>query len=250
MTNTKSIPSHPFLLCGILACLAAWVDAAQRPPGKALSAPGIEVDVKKREVRMDAAVCLDAGILEYLVCLEGTFEHETVFSTKCRPSQLHLALLAIGLVPHPFGPNPGRWWAANRHKPRSRVDVEVEYKQDGKTRRRRIAEFLVRRESKDGAVADHWVFTGSVFFKRDGRNRYAADYAGIVIGIIPIGSSVVQFGEQAADPYRGEAQGLEVNARTVPAVGSKVKLIFKRHEEKGKGKTPPRRTDGSPNRGR
>jgi len=246
MTRRQRPRLHRFLLCSIAAGLAISGEAAQGPKENALKAPGIEVDIKKREARMDATVCLDAGILEYLVCLEGTFEHETVFSTRCRPSQLHLALLAIGLVPHPFRPDAGRWWETARQKQRSRVNIEVEYDQGGRKRRRRVSEFLVSRENEDGAVSDHWVFTGSVFFKHEGKNRYAADYSGVVIGIIPEGSGVIQFAEKAGVPYRGEDQGLEVNARTVPAAGTKVKLIFTPQEKKRKRKKQPREDTPSP----
>jgi hypothetical protein len=213
--------------------------SATNPEKKPLKLKGIEVDVPKREVRMDAAVCLDEGILEYLVCLEGTFEHETVFSTKCRPSQLHLALLMTGLVPHPFKPG-GDWWHRARARERSRVGIEVEFEQDGEKRRCSVAEFLVSRENDDGVVLDRWVFTGSVLFDHEGKSRYAADYSGIVVGIIPEGSGVIQYGERAGVPYQGDDQGMEVNARTVPAAGAKVKLVFTPHDEKRKPVKQPR----------
>jgi hypothetical protein len=236
-----------FVLWGAAACPIAWGGAADGLGGKLLKVPGIEVDLKKREVRMAAAVCLDTGILEYLVCLEGTFEHETVFSTRCRPSQLHLALLTLGLLPDPFKPDEG-WWHGARRKGRSRVNVEVAYEQDGKKRRRPVTEFLVSRENEEGAVADHWVFTGSVFFKHEGKNQYGADHSGIVIGIIPNGSSVIQFGERAGVPYRGDDLGLEVNARTTPPAGTKVTLVFTSHEGKRKREGQPQRHDRSSGR--
>jgi len=217
-----------------MACPAAMAEE-KAAPKKGLKAAGIELDIKNREVRVDATVCLNDGILEYLVCLPGTFEHEAIFSVKCRPSVLHLSLLAIGLEPHQFA-GIDDWWAASRKKNRAQVSIEVEYEVDGKKQRRRINEFLVNREREDGVVADAWVFTGSFFYRKDDKNHYAADATGAVIGLCREGASVLQYGEELGVPYQGEDQGLEVNAKTTPAVGTKVRLIFAPRKEKEKEK--------------
>lgn len=217
----------PLIVCSAMCLVASGEDAAALD-AKTLKASGIEVDVKKQEARLDATVCLSRGILEYLVCLPGTFEHEAIFSARCKPSQLHLALLAIGLEPYPFLADE-EWWAKAREEKRAQVSIEVEYEQDGKSQRRRISEFLVSREKKDSAVPDNWVFTGSAFYDDDGKNRYAADITGAMIGVIPAGAAVIQFGEKAGIPYRGDDQGLEINADKTPATGTKVKLVFAPH---------------------
>lgn len=222
------------LVVGNLTGLAARAEEKPSPDLTALKAAGIDIDVKKREVRVDATVCLDRGILEYLVCLPETFEHEAVFCAKCKPSVLHLSLLAIGLEPHAFMAD-GEWWVKARESNRSRVRIEVEYEKDGKKLRRPISEFLVNREKKDGVVQNAWIFTGSFFYRKDGKIRYAADTTGALIGLCQEGASVLQYGEQAGIPYQGEDQGLEVNTDTVPAVGTKVSLVFGLVEEKGKG---------------
>lgn len=229
MTRRKWLLQVLLVIPGLL-CLTAWAEEESNPEAKALKLAGIELDVKKHEVRVDGTVCLDKGVLEYLVCLPNTFEHEAVFSIKCKPSVLHLSLLAIGLEPHAFGVGED-WWADAREQPKSRVRIEVEYEKDGKKLRRPISEFLVNRERKDGVVADSWVFTGSFFGRREDKRIYAADVTGAVIGLCQEGASVLQYGEQAGIPYQGEDQGLEVNTDTVPAVGTKVSLIFTRHEE-------------------
>ena len=221
-------------LC-VLALLCGMAFGGEQPkPKKPLT---IAIDAKKREVRVDAVVCLDAGMLEYMVCLQDTFEHETIFSTKCVPSHLHLGLLAIGLVPHPLTNDPV-WWQQVRLKPKARVDIHVEFEQEGKTVRHPLAALMTSRGDKEAAVPDYWIFTGSTFFKHEGKSQYAADHSGIVIGIIPMGSSVVQYGELAADPYRGDNQGLEIDTEVCPPLGTKVKLVFSPHPEEQKGEKP------------
>ena len=228
------------LLVGSATCRVASAEDAGALDGKALKASGIEVDIQKHEVRLDATVCLSRGILEYLVCLPGTFEHETIFTVKCKPSQLHLALLAIGLVPRPFVPDE-EWWEKAQEDKQASVSIAVEYDQDGKKQRRRITEFLVNRERQDGAVPDRWIFTGSAFYKDEGKTHYAADVTGVVIGLIPRGAAVIQLGEKVGIPYRGDDQGLEINTDTTPAVGTEVRLIFTPLAEKGKqAEQPPK----------
>jgi len=108
------------------------------------------------------------------------------------------------------------------------VGIEVEFEQGGKKVRRPISEFLTSREHKDGRVPDSWIFAGSFFYKDEDKNIYAADTSGAVIGLFPAGGPVLQLGEKSGVPYRGEDQGMQVNAETALPVGTKVRLIFAR----------------------
>ena len=186
---------------------------------------GIEVDLKKREVRMDAEVCLAEGILEFLICLPDTYEHETVFVTKSKPSLLHIALVLIGLDPSRLALAGLDWLETGTKRDRSRVNIEVEFEERGEKARCKVSELLVSREHEDGEVPDRWVFGGSAIVKLDGKKVYAADHHGVIAGIIP-GSSVIQFAEKTGNPYRGEQEGLEANSETVPAKGTKVRIVF------------------------
>jgi len=205
--------------------LFIWAGEGAPPGTDTIKSAGIQLDVKNREVQVEATVCLDRGILEYLVCLPNTFEHEAIFCVRCKPSVLHLSLLAVGLEPCPLDPI-GLWRGKAREQPRSRVHIEVEYEKDGKKQRSRISEFLVNRQQRDVVVPDEWVFTGSYFGRRKDKPVYAADVAGGVIGLGLEGASVMQFGEDLGNPYQSDEQGLEINTHKVPAKGTKVQLIF------------------------
>lgn len=218
----------------LLAQTVLWSAEAVAPPAPAVVtlAPGLTLDAGKREVRMEARICLQQGILEYLVCRQGTFEHEAVFVTTCKPSLLHAALLVIGVDPYPFMPGGEDWRQNALDHPASRLAIHVECEQDGRTSRRRIEEFLVDRSKRDGAVPGIWIFSGSSFLQTEGRNQYAADLTGAVIGLIPEGAASIQFGASAGNPYQGEDQGLEVNRDATPAVGTAVRLLFSPHARK------------------
>jgi hypothetical protein len=219
------------LVLGHLAGLPVGAGEGDPSEAAALRLAGIEFDIKNREVRVEATVCLNRGILEYLVCLPQTFEHEAIFCIRGKPSVLHLGLLAIGLEPYPFD-GAADWWETAREQPRSRVRFEVEYENDGKKLRRPVSDWLVNRGSRGSAVSSVWIFTGSFFGRREGQRVYAADVAGGVVGLGQEGASVLQFGERTGNPYQDKEQGLALNENAVPVKGTKVKLVFAPYEDK------------------
>lgn len=208
------------VLCAVQPWTWAWAGDAVTTLG-----PGVAVNTTRREVHLDATVCLRRGILEYLICKARTFEHESIFATSCKPSHLHAALLLIGAEPLPDADT--YTWAekVGAHAP-SLLAIAVEFEHDGVRQRKPISSFVTNRERKDGVVADRWVFAGSAFYQRDGQELYAADSTGGVIGLTPKGASVVQFGERLGIPYQGEDQGLECNQDALPPIGTAVRVIL------------------------
>lgn len=183
--------------------------------------PGVAVDVAKREVYLDATVCLRRGILEYLICAKRTFEHEAIFAAEGKASHLHTSLLLIGAEPFAYSPTDD-WPARARAHPNTLLVISVEYEDQ----RRRLSDFARNREHADGVVGDHWAFAGSVFYTYEGREHYAADSAGGIIGLTNKGASVVQIAEQLGVPYQGETLGLECRDEVIPPAGTAVRVVF------------------------
>lgn len=219
------------LLVGVTTAAIRAEESAPQSPVAVMKSAGIALDVKKREVRIDAIVCLQRGILEYMVCLPNTFEHESIFSTHCTPSLLHLTLLTIGVEPCELDAS-GDWEKKICEKAQGRVRFEVEYEQDGKKVRRDVHELLVNRQGKEIETPVVWVFTGSFFGDRDNKRVYAADSVGSVVGLGLDGTSVLQIGKRTGNPYKGSDSGLKVNSDTMPARGTKVQLVFTPYAEK------------------
>lgn len=189
---------------------------------------GLVLDAKKREVRLDATVCLEGGILEYFLCVSGrsqTFEHESAFSTRCTPSVLHLALLAIGAEPCPYE-GDSDWEKSWNKKPASRLRLRVEYVQDGKRVQREASEMLATRSNKEGKLPDFWIFTGSYFGHHNGKPIYAADAAGAIAGFCQDNASIMQTAKSFGNPYNGSEAGLEINRKNIPPRGTQVQLVF------------------------
>jgi hypothetical protein len=208
----------------LLCCLLGTAGWGAEPSGMVPLGPGIAVDHGRREVHLDATVCLREGILEYLICRSHSFEHESVFVTPAKPSLLHAALLLIACEPDAYTPD-GDWPAPGRRQ--ARLAIEVEYTIDGILHRRGLERFARNRERADGVVGDLWIFTGSLFSRHDGEEHYAADGTGGVVGLTPKGASVVQSAERTGIPYHGDERGLECRPDTIPPLGTAVRIVIR-----------------------
>jgi hypothetical protein len=88
---------HVLLTIALLVFVNVAARAADVPVIKTL--PGLVVDTKAREVRLEAEVCLQQGSLELLACSPGTREHESILVVKAKPSHIVFALALVGLPP-------------------------------------------------------------------------------------------------------------------------------------------------------
>jgi hypothetical protein len=208
--------------------------------------PGVTINRATREARIDAEVCLQSGFLEYVVCRPDTFEHEAIFTTKAKPELVHAALLLCGLKPTPQLRGMSALWSEKAmQQKRSRVKIEVEWELEGVKNRVNLTSFLRDRgenrfdteadaeenPEKEPLVQDAWIFAGSFLHvsKKTGKRFYAANSSGILVGIWPDPSTVIQYGVVSGDPYKASHLGLEIHEDRVPKVGTKVKLVFSLH---------------------
>jgi len=208
--------------------------------------PGVTIKRATREVFINAQVCLDAGILEYLVCGTGTFEHESIFSTTAKPEFVHAALLLCGMKPTPQIPELSELWAEKvKNKKNSRVKIEVEWQDEKVIKRVNVTKMVIDRQDienehpktlstkQKSIVADAWVFAGS-FLHQDPTTKeqiYTANLTGNVVGIFPEPSAVIQYGISCGNPYEADHLGLKINTKQVPKLGTPVKIIFSLHDK-------------------
>jgi hypothetical protein len=240
MTMLKLV-LNGFIFMGA-SMVATGAGEAEAPPFTVteteIQLPGVTIERKTLEVRINATVCLDAGILEFVVCKPNTFEHESIFTTEAKPELVHAALLLGGLKPTPLLPGLTElWWDKALRNEDSRVKIEVEWEEGGGKKRESLISMLRNREGGganpggEKAAKDGWVFSGSFMHPgQDGGERvYAGNISGILVGIWPDPSTVIQYGITSGNPYEGEHNGLEINEKRVPKLGTKVKLVFSRH---------------------
>lgn len=203
--------------------------------------PGIRIDLKNQWVDLDAKVCLrDAPMLEALVCTPMTKEHESILVSNVKPSQLHLALLLLGL--EPGAPRSVRWVGPNGDQPQvipaRGAEVALffitttEVKENGKEVEKQVevpaSDWLLNEKTRKKATNNRWLFAGSMMAKTpEGKPYYWADGEGDMI-------STVHFGDETLAPHNNktkendsEGDELGCNTALIPAVDTKVVVRIK-----------------------
>jgi hypothetical protein len=225
-------------------------DTSARPPSALREIlPGVRADLAAKLVEFDGIVPLDCHnpqtpdvFLEVTVCTRDTKEHESLVMTRATASNVHAALLAIGLQPGA----PGRWNYENRTftpvPPRgSPVRVTLAYfGADGKEIEAPATDWIINAATKapfqsgSGAPgrseeSDGFVFAGSRMAKHEGFEVYDADGVGTVVGLCTFGAETVAWSrvispdsdvsepEWIADPAKVPAFGTPVVVRIRPA---------------------------------
>ncbi|MCH8966711.1 MAG: hypothetical protein IID43_03465 [Planctomycetes bacterium] len=219
------------------------------------SLPGITWERDGGELRIEGRVCLEQGVLEYLAVADGGKEYESLFSLKCRPSQLHAAMLIAGyevgeVAPESRGgfspqqdpaaktppdgapnvtPPPDEYWEAAPTEPtKITVDIDVQ-QEDGSYQRFPVEHFLWDRKLGRSPARLTWAFTGS-FFHRDatsGREVFVADVERSLIALWYDPTALLNTMEDVGNPYRGDAMGLETHGDNVPARGTAIRLVLR-----------------------
>lgn len=221
-----------FLITGLVSLSACAQErqpgAADAPKPDASKMPHVSVDVKKREIRVEAEVLNPQMALEFFCCLAGTAEHEAVLRTEARPSHVHLGLLMLGLQPGEpvrFSKAADKWLPP--HGPPLHISVEWDGK-DGK--RVRVPAYKMMRgvKSKAPMPPTTWIFAGSRVMD-DG--KYAADTTGYLVSVVNFDLTVIDLPELHSNA--NETLEWEYNPDVVPQKGTKVWMILEPAGDKG-----------------
>ena len=200
---------------------------------------GILVDRSAGEVSVPAFVSIDAGWLEQIVCSRNTRDHEALLVIDVRPSQVHAALMVLGLEPGA----PGRWLfeevgddrppLVRRIPPTGeRVAVLVRHAgEDGDSVEQPISNWIM--DGRDGAPFPDvpWVFGGSYFaveeFEGGEEAVYVADQSGSLIGLVTFGDEVLGLESIRSGELSVDAAEWEVRSVAMPPLGSSVELVLR-----------------------
>jgi hypothetical protein len=216
------------LACAVVGILAAegicapLAGPATMPGGQARKLPHIELDLKRKCVRLECEAVNAQSPLEYFICAAGGAEHETVLRTRAKASNLHLALLLIGLNPgHPAQ----RAEASKDHKPHApagpRLRLTCEFIKDGKAVSLPADRLMRRIKDKRPIGPINWIFTGSQLLADGG---YAADVTGHIVTAVNFPFSVIDVAELRSSA--NESLEWEVDPAAVPERNATVWLII------------------------
>jgi len=156
--------------------------------------------------------------LELVACTPDTREHESLVVSPATPSLIHAALLAIDLAPGA----PGRIDATADGIVRTpatgdRVAVTFHWKTHTAS-----PDDWVRAESGEPVTAFTWVFAGSRFVTRNGREVYDADGTGTVIGLTTFGAEVIALTATLSPDSGTDAPMFLANKAAMPPRGTPV----------------------------
>jgi hypothetical protein len=197
--------------------------------------PHIKIDLKNKKVRVECeALAVDAPV-EFFCCVKGTNDYESILRSEVKPSDLHLALLAIGLKPGaPVTYNEStNKWIPPRGAP---LHVDVEFQKDGKTVTLPGYRLMRDDKTKKEPPAFSWVFAGSRVMP-DG--KYAADITGYLLTVCNFDLTVIDVPDIVSSS--NETLEWERNPNTMPKAGTTVWMVISPAKPGEKADTlPPR----------
>jgi hypothetical protein len=191
-------------------------------------AAGIVVDKEKKTITIPAKVAprkINAKGFDKIYPIEvvatypfpkGKKAHETVVTIDVKPSEVHKALVGLGLKPG----KPAKTAKDKQTGPEVKIYIQV-----GKAPRRPVESFLTDQKTDKPLTKVKWLFTGSTMLKPDGSKTevYGADEMGTLIAIFPVtAETVFQSSLSLADEKYVK---LETNNK-LPKVGTAVSLII------------------------
>jgi hypothetical protein len=205
---------------------AAGPAAATAQPGPVIKTlPGIVVDTKAKEVRLESEVCLQRGGLELLACSPGTREHESILVVKARPSHIVFALALVGLSPG----QPGYMTEAGSFSPPGGtvVDITARFtvsRPDGKTEIVEVPAWKLLKPARSESGLERpiqWVYVG----RPSEAALRAADQEGSVICLSNFTEAVLDV------PFESTSVNAdllyEANPAVVPPPKTPVELILR-----------------------
>jgi hypothetical protein len=190
--------------------------AATQPVGKL---PHIAVDVRDREVRVDCFTVAADYPLEFLAVVTDTNEYEAIVRSDAKASDLHLALLILGLQPG----EPAHFSADNQLLPPTGplIDIYFEYQKDGKTTRIPAYQWMRDIDTKKACDNFVWCFTGSQFLDN---GQYGANATGQLIGVVNNALTVIDVPELKSRHM--ESRQWERNTDAMPPLNTPVTMII------------------------
>jgi hypothetical protein len=197
--------------------------------------PHVRVDVKTRQVRVDAETLAVDAPLEFFAVMNGTSEHESVVRSPAKPSNVHLGLVMLGLEPGSpvqFSEATKQWLPP--HGPPLRITME--YEQDGKPVSVPAYRWMREIKTKRPMPPMTWIFAGSRVM---GDGNYAADVTGYLVSVVNFDLTLIDIPQLASN--ENESLQWERNADVMPPAGTKVTMVIE-----PAGASDPAKPNGAP----
>ncbi len=231
MPTARSPYTHRFTFSGalllLIGCTVAQEPTAPSPPADTqgqVILPGATLNMKEKYIDLKGKVCLREGLLELVATVPAGKEHESILSLKTVPSQVHAALLMLGLKPG----HPGRW-VYEKEKVTAvdpagdRVKISLRWQQQGQWVERPINDFILNSKTRKHLDSDEFVFAGSHVHKpQEGDPVYLADQTGDVVALVSFDTELLAL-PKAASNANDEVFWI-ADTQALPELGTEVVL--------------------------
>jgi len=187
----------------------------------------VTFDQKSREIRFPAKINIVTGQLEFLVVHVNGKVHESLFVTDVSATHLNLAFTLLRYPPSPelyalpseAGGLSGDFPVVPAEiKSGARIAIEVEWKDNEKTRRISINDWIQHATTTKAMPLGPWIYGASVI--EDG--KYVPEFTGDIIAIFLANSAMIN--------YPGDDNGNDdvwiPFPKRVPAVDTEVTVIL------------------------
>lgn len=211
-------------LLAVFLCACAHYGLAAEPPHgetpRVGKLPHVQFDAAKKQVRVDCEMLAVDAPLEFFCCVKGTNDYEAMIRSEVKPSNLHLALLAIGLKPgQPLQySDAAKRWLPPQGPP---LQIMMEFQKNGKTVSVPAWSWMRNVKNKKPAPPFTWVFTGSRVMEN---GAYAADSTGYLVSIVNFDLTVIDVPQLASSS--NELLEWERNPDTTPKAGTPVTMVI------------------------
>src|SRR3954470_5699813 len=236
-----------FLIGYTGACAASQPPPASDAPERAPATmpaggklPHVQVDVKRRQVRVECQMLGVEAPLEFLCVANGTNEHESVMRSPAKPSHIHLGLVMLGLDPGQpvhFSEATKKWFPPSGPP----VSISIEYTDKDAKPQTLPANRLMRSiHDKKPQPAHPWIFAGSKVMP-DG--NYAADVTGYTVSCVNFELSLIDIPDLASNA--NETLEWEIDKSVAPPAGTAVTMVIEPIAAGGAPATQPAATQSS-----
>lgn len=207
------------MLVRLLAAIA-WLTSFAAADDTVGHLPHIAIDAAHRQIRVECNALHCSAPLEFFCVVEGTNEHESVLRSPVKPSDLHAALLMLGLTPGTpvkFSPVAQKWFAPSGPP----LNISVEFDKDGRHVSLPASKLMRDVRTKTPMPTLPWIFCGSKVMP-DG--AYAADLTGYVVSIVNFELTPIDVPRIASSD--NETLAWEADNEALPALGAPVTMVI------------------------
>jgi len=188
-------------------------------------------DPKTRQVRVPCSLNMNEGLLEFAVVHENGKIHESLLITKCNPLHINVVMKLLRYVAseelYAIEREPGVLTGKFPEVPEAtkkaaRVDLKMEWQQDGKTQTVNLADCIMHAETTKPMSQGPWVYGGSMVYQ----GSFLAEQTGDIASIFVSRGSLILYPGQQND----NDEVWLANTKRLPAQGSNVTFIIQPHQ--------------------